>query len=136
MVSLSQTGKHATLIPVKKMDRAVKFYTSTLGGKLLHRMEGDMKDFWASVRVSRCDFWLISPEEWEKRELAYDVFTVDDIEAAVAELKGKGVRFNRGEKMGEDSRVKGPITYDTSGAAAFFKDSEGNLLMLWQSTSM
>ena len=42
-------GKHATLVPVRNMDRAVKFYTESLGGKLLHRMEGDMKDFWASV---------------------------------------------------------------------------------------
>jgi catechol 2,3-dioxygenase-like lactoylglutathione lyase family enzyme len=136
MASLSQAGKHATLIPVRKMDRAVKFYTETLGGKLLQRMEGEMKDFWASIKVSGCDFWLVSPEEREKRELAYDAFVVDDIKSAVAELKGKGVRFNRGEKMGEDSRVEGPITYDSVGATAFFKDSEGNLLMLWQSTSM
>ena len=136
MVSLSQSGKHATLIPVRNMDRAVKFYTATLGGKLLHRMEGEAKDFWASVKVSGCEFWLISPEEQEKRTLAYDVFMVEDIKAAVAELKGKGVKFNRGEKMGKDSKVEGPITYDSSGAMAFLKDSEGNLLMLWQSTSM
>jgi catechol 2,3-dioxygenase-like lactoylglutathione lyase family enzyme len=136
MVSLSQVGKHASLIPVRNMDRAVKFYTETLGGKLLHRMEGEMKDFWASVKLSGCEFWLVSPEEREKRELAYDVFAVDDIKAVVGELKGKGVRFNRGEKMGKDSRVEGPITYDSAGATAFFKDSEGNLLMLWQSTSM
>jgi len=132
---LSKVGKHATLIPVRNMDRAVKFYTATLGGKLLQRMEGDMKDFWASLSVSGSEFWLVSPEEREKRELAYSVFTVDDIKAAVAELKGKGVRFRRGEKMGETSRVEGPITYDPVGATAFFKDSEGNLLMLWQSTT-
>jgi len=114
------------------MDRAVKFYTESLGGKLLHRMEGDMKDFWASVKVSGSEFWLVSPEEREKRELAYSVFMVDDIKGAVSELKGKGVKFNRGEKMGKDSRVEGPITYESSGASAFFKDSEGNLLMLYQ----
>jgi catechol 2,3-dioxygenase-like lactoylglutathione lyase family enzyme len=136
MASLSQAGKHATLIPVRNMDRAVKFYTETLGGKLLLRMEGEMKDFWASLQVSGCEFWLVSPEEKEKRELAYDVFMVEDIKAAVSQLKGKGVRFNRGEKTTKDSRVEGPITYDSVGAMAFFKDSEGNLLMLYQSTSM
>ena len=129
---LSKVSKHATLIPVRNMDRAVKFYTSTLGGKLLHRMEGEMKDFWASVKVSGSEFWLVSPEEREKRELAYSVFMVDDIKGAVGELKEKGVKFNRGEKSDKDSRVEGPITYDSAGAAAFFKDSEGNLLMLFQ----
>ncbi len=129
---VSPLGKHATLIPVRNMDRAVKFYTSTLGGKLLHRMEGEMKDFWASVKVSGSEFWLVSPEEREKRELAYSVFMVDDIKGVVAELKEKGVKFNRGEKMGKESRVEGPITYDPTGATAFFKDSEGNLLMLFQ----
>jgi catechol 2,3-dioxygenase-like lactoylglutathione lyase family enzyme len=132
---LSQVSKHATLIPVRNMDRAVKFYTSTLGGKLLHRMEGEMKDFWASVRVSRSEFWLVSPEEREKMELAYSVFMVDDIKGVVRELKEKGVKFNRGEKMGKDSKVEGPITYDPTGATAFFKDSEGNLLMLFQGMS-
>ncbi len=129
---LSKIGRHATLIPVRNMDRAVAFYTSTLGGKLLHRMEGAMKDFWASVKVSGSELWLVSPEEREKRELAYSVFMVDDIKAAVGELKEKGVKFNRGEKSGEDSRVEGPITYDSAGATAFFKDTEGNLLMLYQ----
>jgi catechol 2,3-dioxygenase-like lactoylglutathione lyase family enzyme len=131
---LAILGRHATLVPVRNMDRAVKFYTKTLGGKLLHRMEGDMKDFWASVEVGGSDFWLVSPEEREKIELAYSVFMVDDIKGVVAELKEKGVKFRRGEKTEKGSRVEGPITYDSVGAVAFFKDSERNLLMLYQGT--
>jgi catechol 2,3-dioxygenase-like lactoylglutathione lyase family enzyme len=132
---LSEVSKHATLIPVRKRDRAVEFYTSTLGGKLLQRMEGEMKDFWASVRLGGSELWLVTPQKREKRELAYSVFMVEDIKKAVAQLKGKGVRFSRGEKSGEDSRVEGPITYDSAGAVAFFKDTEGNLLMLFQGNS-
>jgi predicted enzyme related to lactoylglutathione lyase len=135
MVSLSQASTHARLIPVKDMDRAVKFYTQTLGGKLLMRDKGDMKDFWASIKLSGCEFWLVAPEEKDKLELAYSVFIIDDIKAAVDDLKAKGVKFSRGEKMGEKSKVVGPITYDSMGAMAFFKDSEGNLLMLYQTTS-
>jgi predicted enzyme related to lactoylglutathione lyase len=135
MSSLSKISTHATLLPVKNMDRAVKFYTQKLGGKLLLRAGGEMKDFWASIRVSKSEFWLVSPQQQEKRELAYSVFQVEDIKAAVDDLKGKGVRFSRGEKMGKDSKVVGPITYDSMGNAAFFKDSEGNLLMLWQDTA-
>ena len=136
MASLSKLGKHATLVPVRNMDRAVKFYTTALGGRLLHRMEGEMKDFWASVSVSGSEFWLVSPEEKEKLTLAYSAFMVDDIKAVVGELKSKGVKFNRGEKTGKDSKVEGPITYEPQmGATAFFKDSEGNLLMLFQGSS-
>jgi len=135
MVSFSRISSHATLIPVKDMDRAVKFYTKTLGGKLLMRDKGEMKDFWASIKVSKSEFWLVSPEKQEKLELAYSVFLVEDIKGAVDDLKGKGVKFSRGEKTGKDSKVVGPITYDSMGNMAFFKDSEGNLLMLWQDTS-
>jgi predicted enzyme related to lactoylglutathione lyase len=114
------------------MDRAVKFYTETLGGKLLSRMEGDMKDFWASVKVSKSEFWLITPPEKEKRALAYSAFLVKDIRSAVADLKEKGVKFQRAEKNEMTTKIEGPISFDSVGAVAFFKDSEGNLLMLFQ----
>jgi catechol 2,3-dioxygenase-like lactoylglutathione lyase family enzyme len=129
---LSESSTYATLVPVRNMDRALKFYTETLGGKLLSRADGDMKDFWASVKVSKSEFWLISPPEKEKRALAYSAFLVKDIRAAVAELKGKGVKFQRAEKNEMTTKVEGPITFDSVGAVAFFKDSEGNLLMLFQ----
>jgi catechol 2,3-dioxygenase-like lactoylglutathione lyase family enzyme len=119
-------------MPVKDMDRAVKFYTKSLGGKLTYRGEGDMKDSMASVKLGKEEFWLITPESWEKRELSYSAFLVKNIKAAVKELEGKGVKFNPGEKMGKESKVEGPITYEPWGASAFFKDSEGNLLMVWQ----
>jgi predicted enzyme related to lactoylglutathione lyase len=122
----------ATIVPVRKMDRAIKFYTDALGGKLTMRGEGDMKDVWASVRVAGADFWLITPQKAEKRELAYSTFIVKNIKESVKGLRANGVRFQKAEKMGPDSKVEGPITSDSFGAAAFFKDSEGNLLMLWQ----
>ncbi len=100
------------------------------------RAPGDMKNYWASVNVGKTEFWLIRPEKREKRDLAYSTFVVKDIKKTVAGLKKKKVRFLRGEKMGRDSRVEGPIVYSPYGAAALFKDSEGNLLMLWENTSM
>ncbi|SRR5712692_4823200 len=114
------------------MNRAIKFYTEALGGKLLYRGEGEMKNSWASMKLGKEEFWLITPQEREKRTLAYSTFLVKDIKAAVKELKGKGVKFQPAEKMSEESRLDGPIAYDSFGAAAFFKDSEGNLLMVWQ----
>ncbi len=126
----------ATMVPMRNMDRAIKFYTKALGGSLNMRAPGDMKNYWASVNVGKTEFWLIRPEKREKRDLAYSTFVVKDIKKTVAGLKKKKVRFLRGEKMGRDSRVEGPIVYSPYGAAALFKDSEGNLLMLWENTSM
>ncbi len=128
---LSEAG-FATLVPIRNMRRAIRFYTSTLGGKLTMRGEGDMKDSWASMRVAKSHFWLIQPQRREKRELAYSTFIVKDIRRTVKSLKGKGVKFHRAEISGPETKVEGPISFDPWGAAAFFNDSEGNVLMIWQ----
>lgn len=122
----------ATLVTVRNMNRAVKFYTEALGGKLTYRGEGDMKDSWASVKLGSEEFWLITPQVWERRTLSYSVFLVKDVKAVVEELKGRGVRFQPAEKGSKESRIEGPIVYEPFGASAFFKDSEGNLFMVWQ----
>jgi predicted enzyme related to lactoylglutathione lyase len=57
---------------------------------------------------------------------------VKDIKKTVGGLKRKRVKFRRAEKMGPDSKIDGPIMYTPYGNSAFFKDSEDNLLMLWE----
>lgn len=124
---------HASMIPIKDMDRALAFYTDTLGGKLQTRGDGEMKDSWASVKVNKAEFWLISPEKREKIELSYNVFTVADIEKVVEGLKKKKVKFDPAEDMGPGSKAEGPIaTMPWDAKSAFFKDSEGNLMMLYE----
>ncbi len=120
-----------TFIPIRNMSRAVKFYTKTVGGKLITRGTGKMKDFWACVRFGKDDVWLIAPQKREKRTLAYCTFVVRNIERFVKGLQEKGVKFQRPDRMSWETKVVGPIAYDPSGAAAFFKDSEGNLMMIW-----
>jgi predicted enzyme related to lactoylglutathione lyase len=117
------------------MNRALKFYTKTLGGSLNMRATGDMKNAWASVSVGKTEFWMIKPDKHEKRELAYSTFVVKDIKKTVVNLKRKRVKFLRAEKMSPDSKIDGPISYSPYGAGAMFKDSEGNLFMLWQNAS-
>jgi predicted enzyme related to lactoylglutathione lyase len=133
---LSKAG-HASLIPIKNLDRALKFYTDTLGGKLKDRGEGEMKDSWASVTINKSELWLIKPQKREKMELAYNVFMVDDIKKTVSGLTKSGAKFLPGEEMGPGTKVDGPITTMPWGAkSAFLKDSEGNLLMLWEQKGM
>ena len=132
---LSKTD-FATFVPIRNMNRAVKFYTKTLGGSLNMRAKGELKNDWASVNIGKEEFWLIRPEKREKRDLAYSTFIVKDIKETVGRLKKKGVKFLRAEKMGPESRIEGAISYGPYGAGAFLKDSEGNLLMLWENPRM
>jgi predicted enzyme related to lactoylglutathione lyase len=130
-------SRFAALIPIKDLDRAIRFYTETLGGKLKERGEGEMADSWASVTVSKAELWLVKPQKREKMTLAYNVFIVDDLKGTVASLSEAGARFNPGEKMGPGTTVDGPITTMPWGAkSAFLKDTEGNLLMLWEQKGM
>jgi catechol 2,3-dioxygenase-like lactoylglutathione lyase family enzyme len=129
---MASTMHIATLMPIRKMDRAIKFYTKTLGGKLLYRGQGEMKDWWASMSLAGHEIWFVNPPEREKRTLAYTTLLVKDIKKFVTGLKSKGVKFQKAQRTGPETKVVGPIAFDTFGASAFFKDSEGNLLMVWQ----
>jgi len=120
----------AILVPTRDMNRAIKFYTGKLGGKMGMRADGDMKNMWASVKVGKQEYWLISGAK--KADLAYSTFVVKDIKDTVNSLKKKGIRFQRAEKDKTTVKIDGPINFHDFGAEAFFKDSEGNLMMIWQ----
>jgi predicted enzyme related to lactoylglutathione lyase len=131
---LLEKSDFASFVVIRNMDRAIEFYTRVLGGKLEERAPGDMKDMWASLKIGRQNFWLIKPpgRQPKKPDLAYSTFIVKDIKSEVEDLKKKGAKFDRAEKMGDDTVVDGPIAKDAFGSEAFFHDTEGNLLMLWQ----
>jgi catechol 2,3-dioxygenase-like lactoylglutathione lyase family enzyme len=127
------SGPHlVSLIPIKKMDRAIGFYTKKLGAKVVYRGEGPMKDFWASLSVGGCDVWFVAPDKREVRKLAYHTFLVPDIKKFVAKLQKAGVKFDKAQRMNKDTKIDGPIATDTFGASAFFQDTEGNTMMVWQ----
>lgn len=125
----------ATLVPIRDMNRAIKFFTKTLGGKLKERAPGEMKNMWASLHLHGSDLWLIAPPEREKRKLAYTTFVVTDIRRFVSGLQRKGVKFDKAVRMDPESKIVGPIAFESFGASAFFKDSEGNLWMAWQNAA-
>ena len=122
----------ATLVPIRNKDRAIRFFCKNLGGRLVYRGRGEMRNMWASVSLAGSELWLIVPEKREKRSMAYTTFVVRDIRKFVARLKAKGIRFQRAVRMGPQTRIEGPIAFETFGAAAFFPDSEGNLWMAWE----
>lgn len=121
-----------TLMPVKKMSRALKFYTGSLGAKLEYRGQGEMKETWASVRFGKQSIWLVGADKPEVRRLSYTAFLVPNIRSVVKGLQAKKVKFDRPTRSGPQTKIEGPIAVEPFGASAFFKDSEGNLLMVWQ----
>ncbi len=68
------------------------------------------------------------------RSKASDAFwTVDDVEAEVAELKSRGVVFEEYDMPG--LKTKNSIATGGGARTAWFKDSEGNILAVSQRIS-
>src|ERR671937_2247731 len=123
----------ATRLPAQDLDRARRFYSEKLGlepseerpGGLLYRCGSGEFALFASGGASPGTFTQIA-------------FEVDDIEKAVAELRARGVVFEEVDVPG--LRTVGGIAdiegnYPSAGTgerAAWFRDSEGNLLGIGQ----
>src|SRR5437899_253013 len=75
--------------------------------------------------------WFLYPTLNAGTSLASQAFwQVDDVEREVAELKARGVEFEDYDMPGEKS-PSGVVTADGA-KAAWFKDSEGNILAIIQ----
>ncbi len=121
-----------SLIPVRNMSRAIRFYRQALGAKVRMRGTGAMRNNWASLRIGDADVWFVVPDRREGRRLAYSALVVKNIRKSVRQLRKAGVRFQRATRSTPETRIEGPIAFERYGASAFFQDSEGNLLMLME----
>jgi catechol 2,3-dioxygenase-like lactoylglutathione lyase family enzyme len=132
-----KNGRVATRIPVQDLDRARKFYSEKLGLDPSEERPGGLLYRCASGEFALFESAGASPGTFT--QMGWDV---DDIEATVAELKKRGVVF-------EDVDVPGLRTidgiaevlgnYPSKGGkgerAAWFRDSEGNMLGMGQPIS-
>lgn len=132
--NLLARGRVATRLPAQDLDRARRFYSERLGlepaderpGGLLYRLGGAEFVLFRSTGAAPGTFTQMALE-------------VDDIEAAVAELKGRGVVFEEVDAPGfrtRDGIAEIDGNYPSKGArgerGAWFRDSEGNLLGIGQ----
>jgi catechol 2,3-dioxygenase-like lactoylglutathione lyase family enzyme len=121
---LSRLEIHATL-PVKDINRAKKFYADKLGLT--------PKEETPAGLVYQCkDSWfLLFPSSGESNgsftQLGWET---DNIEAEVAELKARGLQFL--EYNQPNFKTVNSVATTGSTRAAWFKDSEGNLLGIVQ----
>ena len=113
-------------IPAADVARARRFYEGALG--LVPREE------YAGGVIYECgrgtSFFMYPSAGAGTSKASYAFWTVDDVEAEVAELKAKGVVFQEYNRPG----IKTENSIATAGGAktAWFKDTEGNILAVSQ----
>jgi predicted enzyme related to lactoylglutathione lyase len=114
-------------IPAKDVARARQFYEQKLGLKPKQEIAGGV--VYEFGEHTAC-FLYPTPNAGTSRA-SQAFWQVDDIEREVDELKSRGVKFEDYDMPGEKDD-KGIIT--AGGAkAAWFKDSEGNIMAVIQS---
>ena len=113
-------------IPAKDVDRARKFYEGKLGFTAKQVMEGGVVYEFAGGTA--CFLYLTPNAGTSQASQAF--WSVDDVDREIEALKARGVAFEDYDMPGEKS-PSGAIT--AGGAkAAWFKDSEGNIMALVQ----
>jgi catechol 2,3-dioxygenase-like lactoylglutathione lyase family enzyme len=121
---LSRLEIHTTL-PVQDLERAKRFYSEKLGmtprSDLPAGLVFQCKDSW---------FLLFPSSGKASGEFTQMGWDTDDIEAEVAGLKARGVVFEEYDWPG--FKTVNSIFTTSDSRAAWFKDSEGNLLGIVQ----
>jgi catechol 2,3-dioxygenase-like lactoylglutathione lyase family enzyme len=107
-------------MPAQDLDRARGFYADTLGLTPGEENPGAIA-FSAGDGTQFTVFKTTGKPSGDHTQMG---FTVDDIEAVVDDLRGRGVQFEEYEEPKTNNGIAdlGPVK------AAYFHDSEGNLL--------
>jgi predicted enzyme related to lactoylglutathione lyase len=114
-------------IPANDVERARKFYEDKLGFKAKQELAGGV--VYEFAKGTGCFLYPTPNAGTSKASQAF--WQVDDIEREVADLKRRGVKFE--EYDTPDMKGKNSIYTGGGAKAAWFKDSEGNILAVIQS---
>ena len=115
-------------IPAKDVARARRFYEEKLGLKAKAELAGGVT--YEFGKGTACFLYPTPNAGTSKASQAF--WQVDDVEREMRELKARGVKFEDYDMPGKDANG---IVTDRGAKAAWFKDSEGNILALIQSLS-
>jgi catechol 2,3-dioxygenase-like lactoylglutathione lyase family enzyme len=129
-----QNARVATRLPTQDLDRARRVYAEKLGLEPADERPGGLL-----YRVANGEFALYTSAGTAPGTFTQLAFEVDDLDAVVAELKLRGVVFEDVDVPGLETtdgiaEVQGnyPSKGSTGERAAWFRDSEGNLLGIGQ----
>jgi predicted enzyme related to lactoylglutathione lyase len=113
-------------IPAQDVDRARRFYEDKVGLEPKEEIAGGVVYEFATGTA--CFLYPTPNAGTSKASQAF--WQVDDIEREVAELKRRGVKFEEYDMP--DMKVQNSIHTGGGARAAWFKDSEGNILAVIQ----
>jgi catechol 2,3-dioxygenase-like lactoylglutathione lyase family enzyme len=125
-----------TKLPAQDLERARAFYRDKLGLEPLEERTGGLR-----YVCGPTEFHLFSSAGVPSGASTQMGFEVEDLEATVADLRARGVTFERFEMSGFDVRgdtIAAPDNYPSKGTGElgiFFFDSEGNLIGIAQPVS-
>ncbi len=115
---------HSTL-PATDIARAKAWYKEKLGLDPVDEQEQAIR-----FEVAGTAFILYPTPNTNRGGHTQMGFTVDDIDAEIADLKGRGVVFEEYDFPG--LKTENSVATNSAGKAAWFIDSEGNTLGLFQ----
>ena len=113
-------------IPVKDVSRARKFYEEKIGFKPGEEIEGGVVYKFADHTAA----FLYPTQNAGTSKASQAFWQVEDVEREVADLKKRGVQFE--EYNEPDMKTVNGIMTAGSSKAAWFKDSEGNIMAIIQ----
>jgi catechol 2,3-dioxygenase-like lactoylglutathione lyase family enzyme len=114
-------------IPAKYLDGTRSFYEDVLGAQVVDEQEG------AILYKAGDSYFSLYPTQFAgTAQHTLGAFMVRDVEAAVADLRGKGVKFEEYDMPGLQT-VDG-IAELGGVKGAWFKDPEGNILSVVEYT--
>jgi catechol 2,3-dioxygenase-like lactoylglutathione lyase family enzyme len=129
-----RTGRVATRLPAQDLGRARRFYAEKLGLEPVDERPGGLL-----YRCAGGEFALFASTGHPSGEHTQMAWEVDDIDATIAELRGRGVVFEDVDVPGlrtVDGIAEVEGNYPSKGAVGergvWFRDSEGNLLGIGQ----
>jgi catechol 2,3-dioxygenase-like lactoylglutathione lyase family enzyme len=115
----------AAALPAQDFERAKRFWAERVGFSPVGATDEE-----ARYRVGQNEFLVFPSSGKASGDHTQIAFEVDDIEAAVAALRGNGVVFE--EYDTPDFKTVGGIVEMEGEKAAWFKDSEGNVVAVGQ----
>ena len=122
-----------TKLPAQDLERARAFYHDKLGLEPLEERTGALR-----YVCGPTEFHLFSSAGAPSGASTQMAFEVEDLEATLADLRARGVTFERFEMSGFEVRgdtIAAPDNYRSKGTGevgTFFYDSEGNLIGIAQ----
>jgi predicted enzyme related to lactoylglutathione lyase len=120
--------RSAAMLPASDLERAKSWYADTLDLKPSYEDEGGVQ----YKTADGTQFWVYPSEFAGTNKATAMGFMARDLSAEMGDLKARGVKFEEYDIPGVKT-VDGIAEFAPGDRGAWFKDSEGNIIALFES---